>query len=404
VTGASALALLLLWLWREGRSGTAPLVMAVIALLGIPELWLSAIYFNSTILAMPLLAGAILLARGRGQVLAPLVAGILAGLAVMTRLDFILICPLLAMAAWPRGAGLTRPILLAVGVVVTLLAGFAIGLLDLAEIMRIQAIASAEIRDKAHVPGWDMRMKLGVASISLSPVGWLLLAASTPLVMLEAWRERNWRALLWILALLPALYPLFNILSPKYILPLAPFLLLLFQKGLQLGWAKLGARLQRPALGMILAIGSIPIVLSVSLFGHAPFLGVGLQPSRPVGTHDGKRGYGGYVWQMAAIDDVKKDDHGARAGQFIHDFIDGSRENILFLGGENYFDQGGVAWRGGQLTLARRGIQAQLIGPHMLRFDLGNGRWLILSRSLPVALPKQPYRLIDWRTANDDLS
>lgn len=397
--GATTLALLLWWLWREGRSPPLPaLAAALVALLGIPELGYSALYFNSTILGMPLLAGALLLARGAGGLGHALAAGVLAGLAILMRMDFILVCPLLAMAAWPRGASLARPVAVAAGVVAALLAGWAAGLLDLAGIMRIQAESTAEIRDRATEPGWDLRTRLFVASIALSPAGWLMLIGGGGLLLAEAARRRDWRAAGWLLAALPAAYPLPSMLSPKYLLPAAPFLLLLFVRAQE----RLAGRRAGPVRAGLAVLAAAPLLVSVSLSGTPPFLKPGLAPARPVETHDGPRGYGGYLWQMAATDaPAQRTGSQRRAHALARELLDGRPQRVLLLGGQNVFDPGGMGWRHLQLILERRGIRGTLIAPHALLFELGEGRRLILAREAPP-MATAGYRIIDLRAPGGD--
>jgi hypothetical protein len=395
--GAIAIALLFYWLCREGRTS-----FALVALLGVPELWFSSLYYNSTILGMPLLALAILLVRLRPHVASAFTAGLLTGCAVLLRMDFILICPLLAMAAWPRGEGISKPLLVAAGVVVALAAGYAAGILDVPAILDIQRASTAELVENAHLPGWDLRTKLSVASITLSPIGWLMLLAGVPILLRRAAQTRDWRALGWFAAALVSAYPMMNILSPKYVLPEIPFLLLLFvnvqEKAAPWIWARLG----RIAVGALAALALCPLLISISLSGQPPFLTPGTMPSRPVGTHDGLRGYGGYVWLMRATDSPQAKDKSQKAADVIGGSLFGSDAgNLVFLGGENVFDPGGVGWRHLQLILARRGIEGRYIGAHSLRFDLGNGHWLILGRAMPNGLSGQTYRLIDLRKPTD---
>ena len=400
VAGATALGLLFWWLWREGRSGPAPVLNAFIVLLAVPELWYSASYYNSTILGMPLLAGALLLVRGGKGLLAPAMAGVLTGLAILLRMDFILICPLLAVAAWPRGKGLTRPIVLAAAVVATLLVGFAAGLLDLAEILRIQAASAAEISDKAHQAGWDLRMKLQVASITLSPIGWLLLAVSGAVLLGQALRRRDWRALLWIGAALPATYPLFNILSAKYFLPLAPFALLMFQHGLARAETLVGDRWRLPVTAILIAGAGLPLFVSVSFSSRALAVAIGGEPDRPVGTHDGPRGYGGYVGQIMALDGPTAQTAEQREAATLAQEL--ASRNLLIAGGENFFDKGGIGWRHLQLRLERQGVHGVLEQPHRLRFTLPNRRQLVLASAPDDVSMADPHRLVDMRTPTDE--
>jgi hypothetical protein len=396
VAGGLAIALFGWWLYREGQARTGAFARAIIALLCIPELWYSSLFYNTTMRAMPLIALALILVRMRGSLLLPLAAGVVTGFAVLMRLDFLLICPLLALAAWPKGENIMRPAVLAGGVVATVLAGFAAGLIDIPEILRINAFNSWEIKQHLGQPGWDFRLKAMVITVVLSPVGWLLLLVGGPLLLLDAVRRRDWRVAWWILAAIPPALPLPNILSPKYMLPLAPFGLLFFlriqeriEEGLSKGlriWAKRG----------LWAAAIIPVFLSVSLVGHAPFLVPGLSPVKPVPTHDGPRGWGGYAWQMMETDAPAAKPENQKVGEALAQaLLTSPGENLVYLGGENYFDPGAPGWRHLQLTLEQRGIHGTLVAPHVLRFGLPNGHWLVLANTLPASLPGKNYKLID---------
>ncbi|MBT2187927.1 hypothetical protein [Sphingobium nicotianae] len=267
--------------------------------------------------------------------------------------------------------------------------------------MRIQAMSTAEIRDKAHMPGWDLRMKISVLSIALSPAGWLLLAGGG-LVFIDGLRRRDWRAFAWVIAALPAIYPVLNILSPKYLLPAVPFLLLLFVRAQELAMAWFAARWQALSRAGLIAVTILPWLASLSLVGHAPFLLPGLSPVRPVGTHDGARGYGGYVWQMIRTDAAPLEAGNRPGAQALaRDLASGATPRLLLLGGENLFEPGGMGWRHLQLILERQGIHGVLVAPHVLNFDLGRGRRLILARDMP-AMATSGYRIIDLRRPTDE--
>lgn len=384
--GACTLALLLYWLWREGQGRAGALACALLALLAIPELWYSSLYYNTTIRALPLIVVALLLLREGERRWQAILAGVLTGLAILMRLDFILICPLLALAAWPRGGSLWQPVLLAVAVVATLLAGYAAGLVDLSEIQRINAFNGWEIAKNADLPGWDRRLKLGVLSVALSPVGWLLLIGGAALLLRDAWRRRDWRALAWAAAALPPLLPVPNMLSPKYLLPMAPFALLLFVRAQEV-YAR--------GRGLLWAAAILPWLFSISLYGGKPYVAPGLLASRPVPTHDGPRAWGGYVWQMMDTDNQAGREQALAGEAMARALLARPGENIVYLGSEDYFEPGGLGWRNLQLALQQRGLHGTLVAPHVLRFDLPNGHWLLLARTLPAGLEEARYRVID---------
>lgn len=395
VSGGITIGLLGFIAWREARD-SAPLVCGLTALFAVPELFYSSLYFNSTVLGMPFCAGALLLVRGRTGMAGAVIAGLLTALAVMMRLDFILVCPLLAMAAWEKGGTLKRPLLFTATVVALLGGALMAGVLDLSEIIRIQTMSAAEIAEKANLPGWDRRVKLLVMLVSLAPAGWLLLMVGAVLAVIIALRHRDIRTLLWALAVLPMAYPLLNILSPKYMLPLALFLVPFF------AWTasnlvRLSGRHSVGMAGALLAGAVLPFFFAIAPQRSAPFLHIDTRPSWPIGTHDGPRALGGYLWQMMATnaEESRTEDQRA-ADNIVTDWLHGSPGDTLFLGGENYFDAGGVGWRHVQLTLEKRGIKGTLDGPHRLRFTIKEKQF-VLATDMPGHVPIGT-RIIDRRS------
>jgi hypothetical protein len=399
VAGSVAIALVALCAWREAQGSAALRMLSVLlALFSVPELFYSSLYYNSTIIGLPMAAAALLLLLSRSGAFSAGVAGILAGLAIMCRLDFILITPLLALAAWPRGKTIKRAIIFGAALVATLGLAIATGFLDLPEIIRIQAASGAEISEKASMPGWNLRTKLFVAAVSLAPLGWLLLVVSVSVQMLLALRQSSLRPLLWLLAALPACYPLMNILSPKYALPLAPFLVVLFSRSLSQS-ASIFPRQKKRLLGIAAAIGLAPLIISGS--PRPLTIGFGEIPAVPVGTHDGLRAFGGYIPQMMAVQRTESwATEKAEAHRIVDQWRNSPSGDTLLVGGENIFDRGGVGWRHVQLILETHGIHGVLGGPHRLIFSDGQRRF-ILATALPASIPSGTY-LIDRRSKADE--
>ena len=389
VAGAVSLALLLRIAQVEAeraRLGRYALAAALVALAAVPEFWFSALFYNSTILGMPFAAGALLLLRTERRPSAAIAAGLLFGASILMRVDFILIAPLLALVAWV--GGIRRAAIFVGATVATLILGWIAGIVDLAAMADIQRSSAAEIQARAHQLGWDRRMKLGVVSICLAPVGWLLLVAGGPLLIMDALKYDR-RRLLWLVAALPTLYPLLNILSPKYMLPLALLLPMLFVHAQAALAGRIGRRVAVPLLALVTAV---PLFVSISLYGHRPFVALGSLADRPVGTHDGQRSYGGYLWQAMAVDAPTAYSDDQRAADALATHLTG---NTLIVGGENYFDRGGIAWRHLQLRMEREGAHGALIAPHQLRFSYHHAL-VTLADTPPLRLPSDT-QLIDLR-------
>jgi hypothetical protein len=394
VCGAITLAMLLLVAWRD--KDWPGLLAAAVALLAVPEFWYSSLYYNSSMLGLPWVVGAILLLDRRQDAAAALVAGVLGGAGALFRLDFILFAPMLALLAWWPRRLLSAPLLVAAGGLAVLLLAIPIGLLDIARIIRIQAMHAAETKAHLHSPGWDRHAQMFVLSTAFSPLGWVLLLCGGPLVLIQQWRRIGSWVLLWLLAALPLAYPMSVLLSDKYALPLAISLVPLFVRAFQALIVAAGSRFGGTMKVALIALALVPCIVSLSLYGHRPFVQLGLTPARPIGTHDGPRGYGGYIWQMAqAGPGLGEPANSAQASALLAELHKTSGPDLLIVGNEDYFRRGGLGWRRLQLALVREGIEGRYLAPHTLQFTIG-GRRLLLMRDMPAAVPAG-YRLLDLR-------
>jgi len=90
---------------------------------------------------------------------------------IMMRLDFVLAGPPIGWVASQPKLGLTGCLWLPVLAILGLCCWLRI--LDWTQSLEIYRSSAAEIAEKADMPGWYPRAKLGVLSMMLSPVGWI---------------------------------------------------------------------------------------------------------------------------------------------------------------------------------------------------------------------------------------
>ena len=400
VAGATSLVLLLSIVWR--RPSVESFVKAIVAITAVPELWFSGLYFNSTILGLPFALGSFALLRSSPRTPLLFLAGILLGTAALMRFDFVLAGPALALIAWKYGRSLAAPFFLFSGTVTVL--GFALlaGLVDPIQVLEIYRSSAGEIAAKAYMPGWDLRTKLGVLSVTLSPLGWLIILVGGPITVFEWFRNNTSTAILWSLALVPLCLPLPNLLSVKYALPLLMFLPSFLVLAISSIETWIPFSLQRSLLPVLVFASLVLALVSISFTGTSPFVHVNTFAYREVGTHDGTRSYGGYLWQVAAVDRLAPPtDHQLIARQVVQDFFEKEGPDIVAVGGENFFDRGGAGWRDLQLYLEQSNIHGTLVAPHELQFSFRQ-RKLTLLRDLPDDYATRfdrgrGVRLYDWR-------
>ena len=381
IAGAVSLLLLLLMTWRD-RTSIAAFVVSLVMLLAIPEFWYSSLYFNPMIIGLPFILLAMALLASRSHTYVSLMAGLLVGVAILFRLDFILICPALALVAWQKDRSLIAPIALAIGVLISLACGFFAGWLDPSGALEIYRSAEAEIVEKAHMPGWDLRLKLGVLSVMFSPIGFAILLFGGPSVVYRSLRRDALMTLLWALALTPTIVPLLNLLTDRYVIPFLIFVPPFMRECLSEIELKVPKSLKSWPLP-VATIGSIVLLfVSFSFYGHSPFIEIGTLASRPVPTHGGPRSYGGYWWQVAEIRrPAQRNEQQLAAGRILDEIRKPIGPDLLIAGSEDYFDHGGIGWRLVQLALEQSGFDGKLIAPHEIQFDVNN-RKVTLVRDL----------------------
>lgn len=360
-----------------------------------PELIYSGLYYNTTIIGLPLLLLAMVLLRQMGW--ASLVAGgVSLGLAILMRMDFMMTGPALALLAAEARRDARAPIVLTAACLAFLTGAYAFGVLDAEGILAQYRIAAQEIADKAHLPGWDARTKLFVATTLLSPAGWLLTASVLLVVIIDGIRRSPIRLVLWIAASVPMLLLVSAPLSPKYGLPILPFWLLLMAAS-----ARMSPVALRTAGPLLLGVASAQMVVSITPQRDTPYVNVGLKPAKSVGTHDGPRAYGGTIW---LVRDLAGHTGDPSAQQLAQGLAAGVRAGarVTFTGGENFFDEGGIAWRRASILLARAGARSEPQGSGRLTWTLGNGALILRSEAASVtSMPQGRATLTASRTARD---
>ena len=173
---------------------------------------------------MPLAVLAVLLLYECNSAPPALLAGALAGIAVCIRLDFLLACPMLAVIAWRQNKSIKTPLLVAIATCTVLALALAFHLVTLEQIVADYRLAHAEMVARVQEYGWNRYTKTWVAMIALHPAGWFLLLVGGFVAVLNYWRNDRYLTLAYGIAALPLLYPLPNLLSVKYLLPLMIFL------------------------------------------------------------------------------------------------------------------------------------------------------------------------------------
>jgi len=361
--------------------GLSPLFFVPVLIL-FPEILYSGLYFNSSALGFPLVCLAVLLAFTGQHRASAAAIGALLSLAVLMRMDYVLIAPVVgAVRIWTRRD--LAEVFIGVGAALAVFAlAFFAGLLDPAATLETYEIARDEIIAKANTPGWDDYSKVMVATAVFSPTGFafMLIALIWTVLTPRAWGP----ALIGLICLTPMIFAARNMLTPKYMLPafaLMPVIAALI-------WVDLSARLS-PMLYRGLAalwVGATVFFLGATLepVREAPYLRIALANTKQIGTHDGARSWGGYLWQIARIPYTHAD-RDVVTEILLEEVLAPRDGAVAFVGDQGYFSAGGIAWRNLQLRLAQAGYRGQVIGTEALRFDLPSGPLFLLTSSSAAA-------------------
>jgi hypothetical protein len=373
-----AVALGIALLYRATRSAGLPALLFIPLLMLFPEILYTGLYYNSSALGFPLVCLAVLLALEGADRAAAAVTGVALAAAVLIRIDFVLIVPaIVVLRLWLRRGPIDLLVVCAAGLAVLAVA-LATGLLDPRGVVETYAAARGEIIARSDDPGWDDLTKLFVATVALSPLGWAFLAIAMVWTVLH---PRAWApALVGFLCLAPMLFAARNMLTPKYLIPAFSLLPVIVAMVWVAATERISPRGRRRLAALWCAGTAFYLVASVEPDNEMPFLSVATQDGRKIGTHDGHRSWGAYLWHMR---DVRETSRASERRLLVEDMLAALSElrttPVALVGDQSVFSPGGIAWRNLQLALARAGHNGDVIAPGALEFDLPSGRLLMLT-------------------------
>jgi hypothetical protein len=317
----------------------------------------------------------------------------LAGVAILLRMDFLIVCPMLAVLAWHHGRSLPLPALVALGVCTVLLAGLGLGVLNLQEILAVHRASTEEMRMRAHQAGWDLYTKAWVSTAILHPLGFALVGVGVPALAFSAWRRDRLVALAFGAASLPLLFPATSLLSVKYLLPLMAFLPMALVRAVELLEDRLPAPLARFTDPALMAAAVLALLVSIEPDNHAPFLRVSFTDARQIGTHDGARSFGAYLRQALEVQRWSEPEpHQVAAKELLAFVAQTAQSNVVLAGSDTYFTPGAIGWRHTQLLAEQNGFHGTVLDKQLLRLDVGSQQlWLTddPERALAAMAPEQ---------------
>lgn len=308
--GGAGLALLYLLLARILRNVPYARALALVLALCIPELWITTLYLNTSALALPFIAGALLLMHRAcapgAPVLGMVPAGLVLGAGCLFRLDFLALVPAVLVLPWLWAEQSRMQRLLAF-----IAGGLATGALFL--VWQPHFITDAAAILNRYGEGEfsvTLAYRLKIVLFSMGPallifplLWWASRPGESGGARGTARRSRAW--LVYLAALAPTLAPLGNLYSGKYLLPFFLGLTVLVAHAVARNFGTLKgvspqrlahSRLQRGALLSAALLATLVLVgmpAPEALKKH-PLTAWALEPM-VVGTHDGARPAGAYL-------------------------------------------------------------------------------------------------------------
>lgn len=275
--------------------------LALLLVLGIPELWITSLYFNTTALALPFFAGCLWVLHATAALPRPLLTGAMAGalytIACLLRLDFLSAAPFVLVLTFRWRAAPLRSLTGAFAALLLVLLVLVLAKPDLPA-----QVAAILTRYGEGEFKWPFANSLRVLIAAIAPA--LLLV---PILFLKrssgalsaALRQRS--AWWLLLALLPLMAPLANLYSGKYLVPF--FVCLIVAVCDCIGRAANASPRSDPMPGagrMRAAALVLGLLFLVGLpqpadFAAAPLRAMVLQPRIVAKTHDGPRTIGAYL-------------------------------------------------------------------------------------------------------------
>jgi hypothetical protein len=308
LAGAAGIALLVATLQRRFRSVEPVALVALVAL--VPELFFSLLYVNGSAFGLGCFGAAIFMLLGDAadppsadprELSRGARAGASAALGCLFRFDFLMALPMLCFLIVRLRP---RP--------VASLAGFTGGLLVVflmaltADVLRPLELYAELIghQNWARDLKWPLSGAFRNAAVSINFFGWLGVAASALLIVRRWILRRDAFDLIFLTPIAVLLYPLPDLVSPKYLLPALCFVPLLLGLGLAEANALLSPQRRWIPGAVVVTAAGIVQVMAIHPTARPPYLHVDLGGRLQLDTADGERPWGGYLRHYAGMKPV----------------------------------------------------------------------------------------------------
>lgn len=370
------------------RKFNTPFHIAIVILLFTPELFFTALYYNSSAPAFLCAVIAFSIAIENQSAFRAITIGLLCAIAVFQRLDFLLIMPCIFMVYIITHKNIKFTMVGLASFILIASIIFLSGIVTVDAIIDGYVSAKLEIIEKQNTGGWDRYAKNMVTSVVFSPVGWIYFSASIIILTKKMSVDQRKTAFFLLISFLPTLAVVPDLLSVKYLLPA----FVIFPFFAAYAWTMfrtvLNGRQFRFFSIMIIVSTFIHLIVSLEPTTKTPYINVTVSDARKIGTHDGPRSWGGYVSQLLKVKKNRSNNESFVVGKLLTDtLLSGGVEKLYYVGDQSYFSEGAAGWRYAYLMLAVEGYHGELVESGVVRFMIGQSEfWLFDDRDKQVKM------------------
>jgi hypothetical protein len=353
-----AISIILLFLIVNRLFGTGFLSFTCLLLL-FPEFIYTGLYYNSHAPAclIYVIAMWVLFTTNpdKNVLSSAILTGAITSLSILFRFDYVLAAPMLVIMFYLKTNSLRYSLVLIISATFVGLFALLINVFNLSDLIEIYQTSSQEIHDKALDGGWNRYVKTMALSAMLSPVGWLFFLVGIFLFVLKNQHSNRTRLYLILLATLPMLYPLQDLLSVKYALPLLTWMFLFGAYLLMRLKENVTINFYRMVQFLSLLTSIFLLFIYFNIDNTSPYFNLSIKQLREIPSHDGSRSWGGYFHEYTKIKTVNQKTEGYLKSKELVDQIKISKQStFLIVGKQNVFEKSSAGWKFVQLFLAEQ--------------------------------------------------
>jgi len=379
---------------RCNKLNNISFVMLFCLLMLTPEIIYTGLYYNSSSIAYLCMVSAISLTYGKPNLNTAFIIGVLLGLSILFRMEFILVTPLVLILLFFSKEDFKLPVISFIALFAVLVLSILLDVTDFQKMYDGYQVSHNELIARSNEAGWDDYTKNMVLTVAFSPLGWLFYIFGIGYVFLKQNNSERIKGGVIFISILPCLYVIKDLLSVKYLMPafsafpfFASYIWSVFLSDQKI---KIKTK-NRLKYGLIIVTFFL-FVGSAEPMKNKPYMNIyffNSDHSRVIGTHDGSRSWGSYFTEILKFRNTTMKNQDEIISQSIIKYLQtGSNKVLLFIGAQNYFTAGSSGWRHAQLTLETLGYKGKLNKNNSITFNVGGNKIILTSDVERISLKR----------------